>query len=113
MLLTSIRDKKAGKSYAFAYPISNKGVVGSKFKKIGEISMDGRKSGTFDFQISQDSSKFLVYHNNPYDKYNNEKFSYKVYDNKLNLVWEKDVQLPYKDKYFSIEDYILDNAGNV
>jgi hypothetical protein len=113
ILLTSHTDKKAGKSYAFAYPISSKGVVGSKFKKLDEVAMNGRRSGGFDFEVSQDSSKFLAYHNKPYDKYNNEKFSYKVFDNKLNLVWEKDLQLPYKDKFFSIKDYILDNDGNV
>ncbi len=113
ILMTSLTDKEIGKSFAFAYPISAKGIVGSKFKKLDEIAMDGRKSGSFGFQISQDSSKFLVYHNKPYDKYNNEKFSYKVYDNSLNLVWEKEVQLPYRDKYFSIEDYIIDNTGDV
>lgn len=113
IMLTSTIDKKIGKSYAFAYPISKQGKVGTKFKKLDEIKMEGRKTGAFDFVLSKDSSKILVYHDNPYEKYNNEKFSYKVYDETLSLLWEKEIQLPYKDRYFSVEDYILDNEGNV
>jgi hypothetical protein len=113
ILLVSHVDKKLKKSYAFAYPISKKGVIGKKFKLLDEIKMEGRKSGSFDFTMSIDSTKILVYHNEPYDKYDKEEFSYKVFDSSLNLIWEKDIALPYRDKYFIIQDYEVDNNGNV
>lgn len=113
VLFTSFADKNMGKNFAFAHPISDKGVVGTKFKKIDEIKTEGRKTGSFDVELSKDSTKFLVYHNEPYDKYEDEEFSFKVYDNTLTPVWEKGITLPYKDENFNIKDYKIAGNGTV
>jgi hypothetical protein len=116
ILFVSFYNNKENKNYAFAYPISKEGVVGSKLKKLDEFTsniISNKRRGNFDFVMSKDSTKLLVYRNEDFKKYKNEKFSYKVYDNTLNLLWEKDVQLPYKDKYFIVKDYKITNDGKV
>lgn len=113
VLLASFDDMKSKKSFAFAYPIDSKGRIGNKFKVLDERSNEGKRTTSFDFQLSKDTTKLLVYYNPPFDKYNEEEFKYKVFDNNLNLLWEKEIKLPYKDKLFSIEDYIVDNDANV
>ncbi|MDT8410953.1 MAG: hypothetical protein RQ875_00705 [Vicingaceae bacterium] len=113
VLLASFNDRKSNKSYAFAYPIDENGKVGSKFKLLDERETDGKKFLNMDFVLSKDSTKLLFYYSPTYDKYADEKFSYKVFDNSLNILWEKDVKLPYRDKNFGIKDYVVDNEGNV
>ncbi len=114
MLFTSYLNKDQMKNFAFVNTVTLDGKVNNDMKELDFIKVEKKKNaGSFDFVLSNDSTKILVYHNEPYDKYANEKFSYKVIDNSLNTVWEKGVQLPYKDKYFSISNYTVDNDGNV
>ena len=42
-----------------------------------------------------------------------ERFALHVFDNQFNELWTKDIALPYQDKYFSVEEYQVDNDGNV
>lgn len=72
-----------------------------------------RNSGSFDFTLSDDSTKILVANNPPYDKYSNEKFSYKLIDSEGKILWSTSLELPYKDKYFQVSNYKVDNLGNV
>lgn len=113
VLLTSYFDNKNKKNFFFAYPIDEKGKVGSKFKLLDENKTDDKKASNYDFILSKDTTKFLLYYNPPFDKKADEKFHYKVFDKSFNLIWEKEVTLPYKDKLVSIKDYIIDNDANV
>jgi hypothetical protein len=113
VVFASCDDFKERKSYAYAYPIDGKGKIGNQFKIIDEKPNEGRKTTSFDFAISKDTSKVLVYFSEPFHKYKDESFSFKVYDNTLTLLWERNVTLPYKDGYFEIGDYKVDNKGNV
>jgi hypothetical protein len=67
----------------------------------------------FDFKTDKNAKHLLVYHHHLYEKYNNEKFSYKVYNAYMQLQWKKDIELPYRDKEFTVSDYKLDDALNV
>lgn len=67
----------------------------------------------FGFRVSQDSTKLLVYHDTPYDKKSNESFSLKVFRTDLTLLWEKRLELPYDKGSFEINDYVVDNSGDV
>lgn len=113
LLLASVDDIKERKSYAIVYPFDEIGKLGDKFKIIDERPNDGKKTVNFDIALSNDTSKLLVYYNKPFHKYKNEAFSIKVLDKSLNKLWEKDITLPYKDGYFEISDYKVDNNGNV
>lgn len=113
VLLTSYFDNKNKRNFYFAYPIDDNGKVGSKFKLLDENTTNGKRGANYDFVLSKDTTKMLLYYNPPFDKKADEKFHYKVFDQSFNLIWEKEVELPYKDKLVSIKEYIIDNDANV
>ncbi len=114
-LLTSFNNQAKKKNYLFAQQVSKKTLTPSdKMIKIGEIDTKNiQKEGYFDHHISRDSSKILIYNALPYQKGLPERFALYVYDNQFNELWTKDIILPYNDKYFSVEEYQVDNNGNV
>jgi len=88
----------------------------SDLKKIAEINYTGaskNNTGYFDCKISRDSSKVLVYYKLPFGISKKERFGFNVYDDDFNLLWEKAVTLPYKDRLFYVNGYQIDNEGNV
>ena len=114
VLLSSYVNKEQKKNYAFAHLISSSGEIQPEFQKLAEVDFEkNNRPGGFTFTMSNDSSKFLVHINSPYDRKDNEKFSYKVFDASLSLIWEKNMEIPYSDKYTTISNYNVDNTGNV
>ncbi len=114
-LFTSYNNQAKKKNYLFAQLVSRKTLMPSdKLINIGEVdSKNIMKKGYFDVHISRDSSKVLVFNALPYQKGMPERFALHVYDNQFNELWTKDIILPYSDKDFSVEDYQVDNHGNV
>lgn len=116
-LFSSIQDKKSKKNMLFVQSIDKTSLLpNTEQKKIAEIDYTGnsrRNSGGYDFQISRDKSKLLIYYNLPYEKGEKEKFGFKVFDKSLNLLWTKNITLPYNDELFEVERYVVDNKGDV
>lgn len=114
LMFTSFYNKKQDKNYAFVSKVSKDGTVDNKFKQIDEITAEKkRNNGNFDFILSHDSSKILVYHNEPYEKNAQERFSVKVMDKDLNILWGKEISVPFRDKDFSISNYTVSNDNKV
>jgi hypothetical protein len=61
--------------------------------------------------VSRDSSKVLVYYDTPHQGNTGEKFGLSVYDNKLNPLWSKELELPFRDRLYTVERYKVDNDG--
>ncbi len=114
-VLSSFNNEAKRKNYLFAQKVNYKTLkISNNFKKIGEINTKNKyKEGSFDLHISKDSSKILVYNERPYKKKEQEIFTLGVFDNQFNELWTKKIRLPYPDKQFSIEEYQVDNQGNV
>jgi hypothetical protein len=115
LLFASRYDKDEDKNYAYVQKMNaSDGSLDGKPKEIDYIaSTKKRNAGSFNYVLSEDSSKILLLHNEPFEKYGNEKFSYKVLDNNANELWSAALELPYKDKSFTISNYRVDNDGNV
>ncbi len=114
LMFSSFYDKERGVNYAYAHRVNRKGEVDKESLLVDSIkSVNNRKIGSFDFVISKDSSKILVYHNEPFSKGVPEKFSYIVLNRNLQVIWAKKIELPYKEENYMITDYQIDNAGNV
>ena len=113
-LLTSFHNQKHKSNYLFAQKISKRLVLSQKIIKIGEVpTRSVMKEGGFGYHISKDSSKILVYNNLPYKKGEPEQFAFNVYNSDFEQLWNKKVRLPYKDEKFTVEEYRIDNNGNV
>lgn len=113
-LLSSFHNRKHKVNYLFAQKISRQLKLSSKFIKIGEIPTKNiNRDGSFDYHISQDSSTFLIYNQLPYKKGEPERFIFNVYNTQFEKLWQKTVILPYNDENFEVEEYQVDNNGNV
>jgi hypothetical protein len=108
LLFTSHYNRKLDKNIAYVNTISEDGKVNNDQKQIDYIS-SGKKmnAGNFDFILSHDSANVLVYHNEPYDKNAQDKFSLKVLNSDLEITWKKDISVPYLDQDFYISNYIV------
>jgi hypothetical protein len=114
-LLTSFNNSAKKKNYLFKQPISTKTLTPSRdLDMICETDARNKEAeGTFGFNISKDSTKLLVYNELPYEKRQPERFGFRVFDRNFELIWEKDVVLPYPDNQFTVEEYRVDEKGNV
>lgn len=117
LVFGSYKNKSTKKNMLFVQSI-NKNTLkpNGDFKKVGEVDYEGNRksnSGDFNVKLSRDTSKLMVYYNLPYEQHENEKFGFHVLDSKLNFIWEKEVSLPYEDGLFGVEDFKVDNKGNV
>lgn len=114
-LLTSYNNVAKKKNFLFKQPINMKTLTPSKnLKMILETEARNKeREGTFDYHISRDSSKMLIYNQLPYKRKEPERFALRVYDNDFEKIWSKNIKLPYPDNQLSIEEYRVDNEGNV
>ncbi|UZR97885.1 hypothetical protein [Chondrinema litorale] len=82
-------------------------------QKIAESNMKNRSNyGSFYLTESRDKTLFMLYDSDIYEKSENEKFTVRVYNEDMELLWEKKITIPYTDKLFEIENYRVDNFGN-
>lgn len=116
-LFSSFRNQKLKKKFLFVQTVDNNTLKpNNDLKKISEIDYKGYSkynSGTFNLEYSNDSSRVLVYYHLPYDKGENEKFGIHVFDNKFELLWEKEITLPFEEELFTFEDFEVSNDGDV
>jgi hypothetical protein len=113
VLFVTYKDKKVDRNKLYAIVIDFDGTQHEPVL-IDEIEYKKKKNaGSFHIYMSEDRENVLVYHNEVYDKTGYERFNYKMLSSNLDLVWEKPVELPYKDKAFSISKCVVDEDGNV
>lgn len=113
VLFLSRKDTKKDKNILYSCIITKDGKQG-KPEEVDAIDIKSkRNAGGFITYLSEDRKKFLVVHLEIYDKKGYEKFSYKMFTEKLELVWEKPIELPYKDKNFDVKTCRIDEEGNV
>ena len=114
VLFSSYLNKETGRNTAFANKVSSEGVVENKMVEVSTIEDATKKNaGNFDFVLSNDSSKILVFNNLPYEKNEIEKFKIRVIDQNLETVCNKTLTLKQLDKDAAITNFKVDNEGNV
>lgn len=114
-LLTSFNNSAKKRNYLFKQSLSMKSLRPSaKLDMICETEAKNKEvEGSFDFHISKDSSKLLVFNDLPFDRKAPERFGFRVFDQNFELLWEKNIILPYNSDRFTVEEYRVDNSGNV
>ena len=116
-VFSSISDKKADKNTFYSQSVDKESLLLNADKQeLAQIDFEGfrnRNDGSFGYEFSGDSAKLLVYYNLPYDKRGVEKVGVHVYDQQMNQLWRKTITIPYTDELFTVEDFEVDNEGNV
>jgi hypothetical protein len=114
LMFFSSYERSSKQNTLLVQKIDAKGNFEGKFTIIDKIASDSRRNaGTFKTWQSKDSTKFLVIQVPPYEKYDNEKFGFKVYNSNLDNLSNFSISLPYKDKNVTVTDYYLGNDGTI
>lgn len=113
-LFTSFNNQAQKKNYLFYQKVSKRLQASKDLVMISEVEAPNKaREGAFNLVISGDSSKVLLYSQLPYQKKDPERFAISVFDNQMNKLWSRDIILPYSDQQFGVEDYRIDEQGNV
>jgi hypothetical protein len=67
----------------------------------------------FGVVLSPDSSKMLLYFDPPFARKSTETLSFKCYDMSLDLLWEKEILLPYSNDIVQVHSFLIDNNANI
>jgi len=117
LLFSSFSNTKLKKNFLFVQTVNQNTLkLNDDLKKVAEISFEKKSrynNGNYGFEVSRDSSKMLVYYNMPYDKKDNEKYGFHVFDINMKELWHKQVVLPYSDQLFDVQDYEVSNNSDV
>jgi len=107
-------DKSAKQNNLYVQEISDKGKLTGKLQKLESIDAKSTfNKGDFDLIESADSTKLLMVDYPPYDKYAGEKFTFTTFDEHLNQDKKLQVELPFKDKNFDLDDITYAKDGNI
>ena len=79
----------------------------------GKKAINQQYMGSFEIQLSRDSSKMLVYYDLPSARKDVQNYGFKVLDENLQVLWEKAFEVPYQSELFEIEQVRIKNNGDV
>ena len=91
-------------------------LIASEPRKLGAINYDYtnlRNVNKFQLNLSQDSSKILIFYPAPYKAGMPQKFGAMVFDKNMNRIWANEFELPYSDEDFAINDFFVMNNGQL
>jgi len=107
-------DREAQKHFLFAQQVSDKGDLQGDMIKLDEISAEKRRNaGSFSVDVYTVSKRILVFRSPPFEKYGKEKFAFKVLDKDLEIIWQDELELPYADQYFTLDDFFVDDNDHL
>ncbi len=107
-------DRKIKENSLYIQPIDDGGRLTGSLSKLESIDAKSKYNrGSFQVIMSDDSTKFLLVDAPPYDKYAGEKYTFSIYDGNLSQLKKLQVELPFKDKSFDLNDITFSNDGNI
>ncbi|MFT5336698.1 MAG: hypothetical protein ACJAY8_000051 [Sphingobacteriales bacterium] len=123
-LFTSQRNKKTKIKSLFVQEIDKSTLIPSAGKiLVAEIpntkkprllyGINAASAGVFILKLSQDKSKLLVFSTLGLEKGATKEFAFYVLDHNLNELWNKKIKLSASEENFVVNNYTLDNFGNL
>lgn len=97
---------------AFAFRILPAGSPGTPIF-LGETPARKRKGSPFDYRVSRNDSCLLIHPEHSIERRLNERYSFRVLDANLEVLWQKDLELPYESELLEINQYRIDNRGHL
>jgi len=94
--------------------LDNKGTAIGEPALVHSVLSEGRElSPQFGITISPDNKKFLIYFDPPFERKTTEPLSFRCYDLDLDMLWEKEILLPYTNQTRQVHQFALDNSANL
>lgn len=75
-------------------------------------SRSPRNKATFNLRFSPDNNKLLIVEQPSYEAQRTDRIGFIVMNGDLEIQWQKDLSLPFRDQDFVFEDFLVDNSGN-
>jgi hypothetical protein len=114
IVLANYYDREKNSNTLYGQVLDGRCNVTKVWTPLATISADNRNNqGSFITQVSTDSSHLLLVINPPYEEYADEKYTLQLIDKDLNSEWKKEIVLPYKDKFFSLSNFMISDTGDV
>lgn len=83
-------------------------------EKLDEYNIEGAKSiPGYTLHESENRLHYLAIRKFPFDKYANEKYLFIMMDSAMQVKWKKEIELPYANNLFDINEKLIDLDGNV
>ena len=111
LVFGTVIDHDANQKRAVVFSISNNGTTLSAPILLSQI--DRESSSSLGISFSPDSTKILVYFDRPTPKKTDKDLKLRVFSRSFQLLWEKDLQLPYTNDVVQVHQYFIDNKGGV
>ncbi|MEY3444828.1 MAG: hypothetical protein RLZZ519_3109, partial [Bacteroidota bacterium] len=105
-LFSSFANLKLDKNFLFMQKVNSSTLqLEGTLKKIAEVDVKKRRGeNLFGYTFSRDTESRK---NEP------EKYALHVLDADMNELWKREITLPYTESKFQVQDYCVDNNGNV
>ncbi|MFK7905670.1 MAG: hypothetical protein AB8B69_11120 [Chitinophagales bacterium] len=114
LLFTSNYDRPNKTNVLYMHEIDKRTLApkGSPKKVAYAKGRSRMNAGGFDYKLSFNRKQLVIVDLAAYKGNEQDEFGAQVFDKDMNLLWRKDMKLPYKDMLFDIEGYEVDNKGN-
>ncbi|MFN4122462.1 MAG: hypothetical protein ACK4GL_04060 [Flavobacteriales bacterium] len=106
------KDKNKVEVYARQFNLEGE-PIGKDFK-LAEFEARKRSNQSLLRVIPNNNrNKVLIYYNQAFEKYQNEKAEFRMFDQDMNLVYERFIEFPYRERNFNIYRTHVDENGRV
>lgn len=113
-MITTAYDKQEHKHKAFLHSLDERGKMQAEPLEIDHIQAEQlRNLGEFDFRLSADSTRLLIFHEAPFETSAKQRMFFKVLNADRSLLWERTINLQHKSRDFELVDYQLDKHGDI
>ncbi len=112
MVLTAF-DAKAGMVRSYATWLGQDGMPQDIPELLAEATARRRGTTPFGYVLSRDGKRMLIYPGNPSERRVSERYAYRVVDDQLQTVWQKDLELPVGTELLELGAYRIDSRGRM
>ncbi len=115
LIFTTSYDKKEKVSHLYLRVLGQDDLNSQgRMEKISSLPAESnKKKGSISVSSSPSNSKILIDLNKTYEKDESERSELMVYSSGMELLWSKEVTLPYSNKEFSRDRVVVDDDGSV
>jgi hypothetical protein len=114
LMMFDFYDKDSDTRKLLMQNMSIGGKLEGSLRELSGISASSKKnSGAFSIRHHEEQMAISFIAFPPFEKYASEKLAFYVYDESMQPIWDEEIELPFRDRYFGVSSYVLDNDKNI